>query len=161
MNSDKANHLKFFLNEVSALYSEIREWISGTNLVYDEEPISINEKNCGKYETKKVLLSKKDGTRIAEIVPIGAWVIGANGRIDFKGLHDQIIIVHLSQGGPAANLTIRDAEGHPVTQSKPLFRGINEEGWYWIEHKLSSKGHQLTAELFFDILADISNYERD
>jgi len=158
MNSEKKSRLDFFLSEVDRLYTEIKAWISGYELLSSESDILITEKKCGEYQTKKLTLSTKDGTRIAEIVPIGAWVVGANGRIDIIGLHDRIIIVHLDKGGPSFNFTFRV----PMkTDKRFIYKGIDEAGWYWFEHKLSSKGHKLTAELFFEILADISDYERD
>ena len=160
MHNDKAKHLNFFRTEVNNLYAEIKKWISETNLKCDESTIKINEKNSGEYEINKLTLStKEEATIIAEIQPIGAWVIGANGRIDIKGVHDRIIIVHLNEGGPSLNSTTNDALGHSETHKRNFFKGINEAGWYWIEHKLSSKGHKLTPELFFYILDDISDYE--
>lgn len=160
MHSDIAKHLNFFRTEVKNLYSEIKAWVSETNLRCEESTITINEKNSGEYQINRLtLLTKEESTKIAEIEPIGAWVIGANGRIDIKGIHDRIIIVHLNEGEPSINSTIIHAISHSETHKRPFFKGIDEDGWYWIEHKLSSKGHKLTAELFFDILSDISDYE--
>ncbi len=161
MHKDKAEHLNFFRTEVNNLYSEIKQWISETNLRYEESTIRLNEKNCDEYEINKLTLITEENATPIEIEPIGAWVIGANGRIDIKGQWDRIIIVHLNKGGPFGNIALNNDDGNPLDAKKrPFFKEINEAGWYWFEHKLSSKGHKLTSELFFDILADVSGYER-
>lgn len=155
MNNEQKKQLDFFVAEVERLYREIKEWVSTSSLECRESQISITEKSSGTYTIKKLTIFAEGGDMVAELVPVGTWVIGAKGRVDIIGRHDRLIIVHLS---PAANSST-DAKSHLAPQSRPLFKGIDEAGWYWIEHKLSSRAQKLTAELFFEILDDISDYE--
>jgi len=102
-------------------------------------------------------ISDRDGNLLAEIVPIGTHILGANGRIDLRGRYDKAIVVDLNEGGPKLISTVTD--GSNVTKrTKKIYRGIDQAGWYWIDRAAQPKGHVLTKELFLGLLSQVSDY---
>jgi hypothetical protein len=43
--------------------------------------------------------------------------------------------------------------------SRPLFSGVVEDGWYWIEDPHFRKARRVDRELFVDLLQEVSDYE--
>jgi hypothetical protein len=155
----KQDRILKFLGRVENLFSEIKQWVANTDLLVSSVEITIEEEDLGSYSSSKLLIRNIDGREIAQIVPIGTSILGANGRVDIKGLYDSEIIVDLNKGGPKMITTIRDDDGKEIsTRTKYYYRGIDEDGWYWVENK-RDKGHRLNAQLFFELLSEISDYE--
>ena len=84
----------------------------------------------------------------------------ANGRIDIKGPHDKIILVDLDAGGPTTTRTTTTEDG-PSTRTRHFYKGIDTPGWYWIDNRASSRGHKLDRDLFLNLLAEVSDHERN
>lgn len=157
MNANVKNKKDEFLSQIDILFESIKEWSSTANLEVSSSEININEEAFGPYNSLKLSIKNSSGKEIAQIIPIGASIIGANGRVDIKGLYDNIIIVLLNKGGPKITITTMDGD-KSSTESTPFYKGIDEDGWYWIEDK-RDKGHLFNAELFFELLSEISDYE--
>ncbi|MDD2725251.1 MAG: hypothetical protein PHH59_14680 [Methylovulum sp.] len=148
-----------FLTSLSTLFLNIETWVAS-----DEHGLSIHKSEClldeeeyGVYSAPQLTILNANGDKIAEVIPVAASVLGANGRVDIKGRYDNVTILDLNKGGPQINGLVAE-RGHPFIRTTPLYKGIDEAGWYWIEHKFSSKGHLLTRELFFEILDDVCEY---
>lgn len=157
MNAEAEKKLNSFLKKVDELLSSIEAWSQDENLITTRMKISISEEDCGIYDIEKLLISEKTGQEIAQIIPISSSVLGANGRVDIKGLYDNAILVELNKGGPTITTTVSDG-GEKYTRVKPLYRGIDEDGWYWIERNASSKGRKITRDMFFELLDEVSDY---
>ena len=152
--------LEFFIQATKILFLDIERWTNKLNLDCKLSPISITEEACGTYSIDKLVIQSKQGGKIVEVIPIAAFVLGANGRIDINGIFDSITIIHLNKGGPSMTQTHHDEDDKPyITRIHYFYRGIEESGWYWIENKVSRKGHRIGEEVFVDILMDISDYE--
>ena len=159
MSTDIHSQKNEFLQKVEVLFSDINQWIKETGLATSTLEIEITEEAFGSYKSSKLLIKNREEREIAQIIPIGASILGANGRVDMKGMYDTVIIVDLNKGGPKMTSTIRDSEGNELsTNTTYFYRGIDEAGWYWIENK-RDKGHLLNSKLFFDLLSEISDYE--
>ncbi|MGZ8175674.1 MULTISPECIES: hypothetical protein [Methylobacter] len=159
MNSVIQEYPSSFLASLGTVFSSIEKWATSAGLKIVKSEISITEEACGTYSAPKLSILNSSGTELAEVIPVGASILGANGRIDIKGTYDKVIIVDLNIGGPSMTTTVTVGD-HKETHTKHFYRGIDEAGWYWIESKISGKGHKLTSELFFELLAEVSDYER-
>lgn len=157
MNQSTHNELQSFLGKVSQLFSEMESWCASENLAFQKIPISISEEAYGHYETEQLKITTKDGKHIADVTPIGASILGANGRIDIKGPHDKIILVDLNAGGPTATVI----EDGVSTRTRHFYKGIDTPGWYWIDNRASSRGHKIDRDLFLNLLAEVSDHERN
>ncbi|MGZ8219485.1 hypothetical protein [Methylomagnum sp.] len=158
MNEDITQQRDEFLGRVNQLFLDIESWIQPTELKLVKSKTFILEELLGSYEAPKLIVRTPQGKEIAEITPIGRCILGANGRIDIKGSYDNIGIVHLDQGGPKAIITEHNGD-REFTRVSYFYKGIDGAGWYWIEGKLG-KGYKFDRELFFDLLSEVSDYER-
>lgn len=156
MNKEVEDTVTAYLSNVETLYQSIKEWVIGKALKTQEEKFTINEQASGEYEAQKLTILDEDGDKVAELVPIGAWIIGAKGRIDLTGRFDKAIIIDLEDGGPTITTRV-GKKGE--SRTRPLYKGVDPAGWYWIEDNRLARVHPLDQELFFDLLAEVSDRE--
>ncbi len=147
-----------FVNGISKLYENIQNWLASTNLQGSREEIELEEQACGAYKAEKLSIGKGDGTKVAELVPVAANVIGAGGRVDLVGRLDRVILVKLGKDAPSGTVEAKSG-GYEETVEKEFFNGVEEAGWYWIEDKRRGKAHKLDKSLFFELLTEVSDYE--
>lgn len=147
-----------FLKSMDELYDNIGSWLRPYKLTTLQEEIKITEQASGTYKAKKLTIFDKKKEIVASIIPVGAWVIGANGRVDLIGKYDKTIIVNLEKDGPALSTTIKIGD-HQETSTRQLYKGIEKTGWYWIEDRRRGKAHLLDKDLFFELLSEVSDYE--
>lgn len=157
MDNDAQQILDEYLQRVGELFADVENWIDPTKIKTSKAEISIAEEACGTYTTSKLILNTQENKPIAEIVPIAAWAVGANGRMDIHGIYDNIILLHLNQGGPTITTTIQDGK-RTTSETRPIYRGITDAGWYAIDRR-TSKGHRFNKETLFDALSEVSDYE--
>ncbi|MEA1968773.1 MAG: hypothetical protein U9N77_11225 [Thermodesulfobacteriota bacterium] len=163
MDREKDVILDEYLKNVSKCYAMIEEWLNEKSLLSKLIEYNIHEKASGKYTTKKLIIYKDKNNQIAELLPIGAWIIGANGRIDLIGNFDQQILIYLKKDikmKTSVTTSTNDDEYQEVSKNgHSLYKGFQEAGWYWIEDKRLGKAHALNKNLFFDLLSEVSDYE--
>lgn len=147
-----------YLQEVEMLFADINKWVSGTGLKLRREEININEEQSGQYTASRLIIEDASGKKVADISPIAAFVIAADGRLDMNGTVDKAIIVNLLSGGPSMTTTIRHGNQTDVS-TRQLYKGVDKSGWYMIDESRRAKAHFFDKELFFDLLAEVSDYE--
>jgi len=157
MNEPEAIPAEYFVAEVRKLYDAIGEWLSSTPLITSQEEFELKEEALGDYRIEELIISEKEGDNVAELVPVGADVIGANGRVDLVGRRDRAAIVLLEPGGPSVTSRISAGE-HIETSETPLLRGVDEPGWYWVQDRRRGKAHKLNKEIFSELLVEVSDY---
>ena len=143
---------------MNELYGEVKKWIKEKNLVVQERDVEINEEVTGRYKAPGLYILDKHGRQIAELLPMGAWIIGAEGRVDIRGQLDRANLIYLQAGGPHIKTSVSDSSGKLEEGSWPLFKGIGQAGWYWIEDKLRGKARLIDGELFMELLSEVSDY---
>ncbi|AFM26902.1 hypothetical protein [Desulfomonile tiedjei] len=145
-----------FREALSELYNSVEHWVVERDLLARREEVQIVEPKPGKYPVEKLTITDTDQTVIAELIPSGAWIIGADGRVDLNGSVETEILVYWETGAPVINSM---EQGKPSTKGKSwrLFKGADRQGWYWIEDRVRSRAHILTKELFFDLLDEVSS----
>lgn len=151
--------LEEYLTEIQQLYLEIRKWFADTPLLINEEEMEINEEASGAYKAIKLLIQDQEKREIAELRPVGAWIIGAKGAIDIIGQVDKESLVYMKKGGAEISSSISAGKEILESRSRPLFKGIDRDGWYWIEDKRRGRAHLIDAEIFKDLISEVSDYE--
>lgn len=159
MNVKAAKNIEAFRDSVYALFDDIQSWISPSSLKAIKEETELVEENSGKYKIDKLTLKDKKGNTIAEFIPYGAYVIGANGRIDLNGTIGRAIIVNLEKGGPSYSQKIIEGKKIVSSKSTSFYKGVDKDGWYWIENRILGKAFYLDKELFIDLIREVSDYE--
>lgn len=94
---------------------------------------------------------------MATLVPKGALVIGAEGRVDLEGKYDAVPFLWLKQEDLKFALT----PGGNTARPSRFFNHIHSEGWYWIEDPRRGKAHLITSELLRELLWQVSDYVFD
>ena len=155
VDQKKKDYLKW-LNE---LYQDIKKWVKTRALVVKEKEVNLNEELLGQYKAPGLIIIDKKGEKIAELQPVGAQIIGANGRVDLIGKLDQMYLVYLEPSGPSLSITEKVTNEKTQKPSRPLFRGVDNPGWYWIESARLGRARVATEELFLDLLTEVSDYE--
>ncbi len=148
---DRVNEYKASLEE---LFAKIRRWVLNHNMTVKETEIEVSEPRAGVYAAPKLTIYDKNNVALAEVVPVGAWIIGADWRVDVRGHLEKEALVYWKAGAPLIReLSVGGPDGHAV--EKPLFRGAEEPGWYWVENGLRAKARPVDEELFMDLVAEV------
>ncbi|MEE4204373.1 MAG: hypothetical protein V2I45_12140 [Halieaceae bacterium] len=147
-----------YLDRVNGLFTQIERWSRERDLTSSRYSIQLNEEAYGVYTAEGLRLSAADGTPLGALIPIGASIIGAKGRVDFEGTVDQAILVDWDVGGPVFESVIRAGEEEQTTR-RPIYRGVDEAGWYWVESRQLARAHRLDERLFWDLLFLVSDYD--
>lgn len=161
MDKENRAFLDEYLENVSECYRMVGEWLKEESLSCKQIDHEIHEEASGRYTTQKLLIYKNESNRIAEMVPVGAWVIGADGRIDLIGNFDQQILIYLKEAKKIrTSVTISmNGDEHPDASknSLSLYKGFEKAGWYWIEYTRFGKVRALNKDLFFELLSEVSD----
>ncbi len=156
--------LNEYLKNLSEYYEMVEEWLKEKSFFSKKIDHDMHESASGKYTTQKMLIykDKDEKNKIAELIPVGAWTIGANGRVDLIGNFDQENFIYLKEDIKiriSLTTSVNDEE-HPVSNNaRSLYRGFERPGWYWVENRKLAKAHLIKKDLFFDLLSEVSNYE--
>ncbi len=91
-------------------------------ILCEQKDCKLNEEASGEYTAKKMMIFENGKKQVAEIRTVGAWVIGANGRIDLIGDFDQQILVYLKKNPKIkAGITAADTEEYEVSKNGSFF----------------------------------------
>lgn len=82
-----------FKVKVSALFAKLEEWIrrADPTAFTERNVLEVREQRSGSYETQ--VLRFVTGGSAFRVAPVGAWVVGADGRVDVIGPHDRVVLV--------------------------------------------------------------------
>ncbi|OQY57672.1 MAG: hypothetical protein B6245_15845 [Desulfobacteraceae bacterium 4572_88] len=92
---------------------------------------------------------------------MGAWAIGASGRIDLIGDFAQQILIYLEKDfkKKTSGTVLNDKEPPEISKnSYSPYKGVEHGGCYWIEDKRLGKAHPVSKELLFELLAEVTDY---
>ena len=145
-----------FLRNLDLLFGQIEAFAKKYNLSWRYENIEIYEEYAGKYKAKELYVLKNDDF-IFKIKPIGAYIIGAEGRADMVGILDSVVLVYLEKNHFLETKISVGNEKNIISHSKePLYVGFENPGWYIsLERK---KIAPITEENICEILEDISEF---
>ena len=118
--------LEDWRRKVEDLYSTIREWASEMEPTptFATEPITIIEKWSGEYQIPRLLIRQGEDEMIVQ--PVARAVVGAEGRVDLKGLDGPFV------------LTLHESEPEPpIRTPKGVVRPARRttKGWFWVEDR--------------------------
>ena len=85
-----------FIERVNGLYAQIEDICSELGLHLRRVSTTINEEAINAYDIDTVII-EQDEKEIFRIIPIGAWIIGADGAVDFKGMRGKERLIYLEK----------------------------------------------------------------
>ncbi len=164
MNQKQNAVVRSYLNNISEFYRQIVRWLKEKSFYAAEEKIQIYEEASGKYTASSLMIRDSKNVQIAEIRPVGAWIIGGDGRLDVIGKFDKQILVYLyknkSESRSSGETAPTDEKSAAICSNVyPFYKGIEKDGWYWIKDARIGRAYIISRELFFDLLAEVSDYE--
>lgn len=161
MTTESQAALQHYRDRTQTLLVQCETWCRALGLQVAQDQIHINEERHGRYTMPALKISTAQGKHLASIVPFGESILGAHGRVDLQGEYGkQEKIVYLSAGGPSITTRIQEGENGPMHEhTRLLYRGIEQEGWYWVSPAPIHRGYPLTLEIFKDLLSAVSGYE--
>lgn len=145
-----------YLERLNAFLAQTRAWCTARNLVLAETGVELNEEGLSRYQAPGLSISTVDGTLLATLKPIASAVIAAEGRVDLVGRITTHAFLFQTAHGPMISVRT-NGKGERL---QPMFRGINGDGWYWIE-AVMRKARLVDEELFIDLLFDVSDHDVD
>lgn len=141
-----------YRQRLGELYEQVRGWLREAELGCKEQAVLLHEEQNGQYEAPGLLIHDPDGGKLAELVPIGADILGAEGRVDLHGPLDTRPILYLLTPGPA------DSGEMLEKHARPLFTGVGREGWYTFGDREPASVRILDRDGFADLLKKVSDY---
>ncbi len=154
MNIQATESVRSYVDSISELFDEIESWSGPMKLNCERREILIGEEASGDYSTHTLLLEDRNGRKIAEFLPAGAFVIGWEGRVDLIGMVDNAVLVRAESAPPPPASEEEASESLPAS----LYREADQPGWYWLERRKRGKARLLDEELFAELLAEVSDY---
>lgn len=141
------------------LYAAVRSWLSSSGFRTIRDTTSLHETATGRYQAPVLRILRKDGSHLATLMPKGAWIIGAKGRVDLVGPMDIQPILLLASGGPALTTTTTIKGEEIERHTRPFFKGVDREGWYYIDDSSPAIARHLTKDAFLSLLERVAGYE--
>ncbi|KHD06396.1 hypothetical protein PN36_24675 [Candidatus Thiomargarita nelsonii] len=135
-----------YVERLEQLYTDIRVWLAKENLLVIDTGIDILEQ-MATYQVTGLSVQTQAGKVLAEIQPAAASVIVAEGRIDVVGWLGTEYLLYMLKPRPELG--------------KPLYKGLNQDAWYWIEDSYRNRAHRLEKSLLLELITLVSDYEFD
>jgi hypothetical protein len=148
---ERVDSYKASLNK---LFDQIQMWLKGEGFLAEPTDIQVTEPRPGSYTVPMLTIYDESRKPLAEVRPIGAWIIGADWRVDLCGHLENEVLVYWERGAPEIDTPESDQKGVHRTKIS-LFRGADKKGWYWIEDKIRGKARPLDKGLFMDLISEV------
>ncbi len=143
-----------FNSRLGSLYSDVSSWVQDFGLSIKEVEKMNTEERSGNYKTKKLEILK-DGKKIAELNPIGMWIIGAEARVDLETDISKETFAYQGKRKPDVEATLSTG-GEVKNKSFSYNYKDKQEGWHWIDDRIVGKTPLLDKDIFLNVLDHIS-----
>lgn len=140
--------IHLYLERVEQLYTDIRTWLADENLNLKvvNTRVDILEQMAA-YQVTGLSVRTQAGKVLADIKPAGALVIVAEGRVEVKGSLGTEHLLYMLKPRPELG--------------KPLYKGLNQDAWYWIQDSYRNRAHCLEKKRLLELITLVSDYEFD
>ncbi len=135
-----------YLTRVNQLFFDIKNWLKDTDLHVEQQETQIAEVLTGDYLAPTLSISTNQ-EKLAKMVPIGACIIEAEGRVDVEGGFRIEHLSYLVNGGPR------------LSAGRKMFEDVDSDGWYWVENKRNARAAAVNQSSFIKLFKQASHYE--
>jgi len=139
-----------YVRRVNQLHTEMRNWLQDEPLILENANMDVIEA-LGHYKASRLSIKTERGETLANLLSKGTSVLLGEGLIEMEGAVGTESIIYMLKDG----LIITDRYG----KNRPMYKGIHENGWYWIEDSYRNKAHFMNKALFLDLITLVSDYE--
>jgi hypothetical protein len=149
---DAESKQQIYLQRVNQLHTQIRNWLQDEPFILEKGNMTVQSAS-GDYEAVRLSIQTESGELLANLFSKGTSVLLGEGLIEMEGIVGTESIIYMLKGG----LSITDRYG----KTRPMYKGIHEKGWYWIEDSYRNKAHLMNKTLFLELMTLVSDYEFD
>ncbi|MDM8558525.1 hypothetical protein [Candidatus Parabeggiatoa sp. HSG14] len=159
---DLNQEIKLFLERVHQLFVDIENWFTGEFKI-TKQVINITEA-IGTYQAPLLSMATLQGEKLADIYPVAASVIAAEGEIKIKGWLSQEELYFL-MASATTNLKVSIGKGEnriaagAVIPRPQIYEGIKINGWYWIDNQPKMGAHLFNKTLLLELISQVSDYD--
>ncbi|HAI68480.1 MAG TPA: hypothetical protein DCM38_03470 [Gammaproteobacteria bacterium] len=143
---------QIYLQRVNQLHTHIINWLQDEPFILEKGNMTV-QSALGDYQAARLSIQTERGETLANLFSKGTSVLLGEGLIEMEGVVGTESIIYMLKGG----LIITDRYG----KNRPMYKGIHENGWYWIEDSYRNKAHLMNKTLFLELITLVSDYEFD
>jgi len=147
---DAKSKQQIYLQRANQLYSNIRIWLQDEPLILENGNMAV-QSALGHYQAVRLSMKTENGETLANLFSKGTSVLLGEGLIEMEGAVGTESIIYMLKDG----LIITDRYG----KDRLMYKGINEDGWYWIEDSYRNKAHLMNKILIKELITLVSDYE--
>jgi hypothetical protein len=144
------NTQQIYLQRVNQLHSNIKNWLLNEPFILETGNLELIE-SLETYQATRLAIKTENGETLANLFPKGTSVLLGEGLVEMEGILGTESIIYMLKDG----LIITDRYG----KNRPMYKGIDKDGWYWIEDSYRNKAHLINQTIFLDLLTLVSDYE--
>jgi hypothetical protein len=160
MNAQLNESVEKYLQHVRELYDSVQDWLKSTKMHAEElGSVDLNEEAYGEYSAPILRISTQEDQQLAEVKPVGADILAAEGRVDIVGVIDSQILVFIRDGGPQLSISTTVGEQDPTYNRRPLYQGVVMDGWYWINRNEPGHVRMVDRQVFLDLIQEVSDHD--
>lgn len=153
---EKTEKQKQYETRVQNLFADIINWLP-QDLTTVQLPPSIMPDEPEECSAYGLAIVKKNipepDNAVADLMPSGCSVLLAEGGVDLDGPYGEERIVYLVK----SNILRLPRKG--ASRPQPMFKGVDQDGWYWLEDPRRSRMLPMHKTLLLDLLEMVSGYE--
>ena len=156
MNEEISKKIGLFNKRVEDLYAQVCGWLEEEKIEFNkkESGLTLTEGRSGPYTAKRLDIFTKDNERLFSLVPYGIWVIGAEGRVELEGDSGIESLIYLLEEDSSSMAKEKRSEKENILRHK--LNGPIEEGWHWLDERITGKKPLFTRDIFLALLERIN-----
>ncbi len=149
-----------YKERVNDFFQRIRNWLPDIGLAASEFQEHTIRDATGEYAVGMLGIHKKGnkdklaGNCVAELFPQGATALIGEGVLKISSPMGDETLIYLCKN------TLPQVE-YTTDKKDPLYKGVKQDDWYWLESSLSNRAIPVTKELLFDLVRMVSLYDID
>jgi hypothetical protein len=155
-NETVKDKIRLYLERVESLYTLIKQWLTAENLIIVPSRVDTIERQA-MYKVTQLTVKTPEGETLAEIKPSSSRVIVGEGLIEIEGWFGKETLIYMTNGGPQITKPSRNDRTKQIMIK--MYKGIEVDGWYWIEDSRRRRMHLIDQELFLELITLVSDYE--
>jgi hypothetical protein len=155
-NEYARDQIQTYWERVGKLLDLIKPWLLEERLEVVEESVDVIE-SLGRYRVTQLLIKTSEGATLANFQPLGALVLVGEGVVQIDGWLGRETLIYMIKD--ALQLTKPSRTDNTKLITYPMYKGIEVNGWYWIEDSRRNSARFLDKPLLLNLITLVSDYE--
>jgi len=144
-----------YRQRVKTFFTQIKEWLPDDLEMYNPVPNYRITDSTGTYKIDPTAICRinvqEPDNHVVDIFPRGATVLLGEGILEISGSLGEEKLIYFCRD------TLPKVE-YELGESHPIYRGVDLDGWYWLESSMSNRAIFVTCNQLFDLIRLVSLY---